>query len=270
MNDRIITFTTDYATEDGYVGAVRGVILSICPTACIVDISHQIPPQDVGHAAFALHTSVRYFPKNTIHLAVVDPGVGSQRRALCVLTDDQILVGPDNGIFSTFLDEAKAVYSIEETRYFRDAVSATFHGRDIFGPVAAHLACGISPDKLGPLIDDPLHLLAWTNRRAIGRLEGAVVHIDHFGNCITSISPMDLEDFSAYCLWLSGSSDGPETTELSGTYADSSLGEPCWYLGSSGLIELAINGGNAAGRYAIERGDPVFVEERNEPAETEA
>ena len=266
MNDRIITFTTDYATEDGYVGAVRGVILSICPTACIVDISHQIPPQDVGHAAFALHTSVRYFPKNTIHLAVVDPGVGSQRRALCVLTDDQILVGPDNGIFSTFLDEAKAVYSIEETRYFRDAVSATFHGRDIFGPVAAHLACGISPDKLGPLIDDPLHLLAWTNRRAIGRLEGAVVHIDHFGNCITSLSVEDLSDFNEYTVWITGNAAAPETSVLSSTFADALLGDPCWYIGSMGLIELAVNGGSAANLFGIERGDLVLVEEKDKPA----
>lgn len=270
MGEPIVTFTTDFSNADGYVGAVRGVILSICPAARIVDISHSVPPQDVMHAAFVLHTAAPYFPKGTFHLAVVDPQVGTQRRAICLCTDRHLFVGPDNGIFSPFLDEARAIFSLENETYWRDPVSRTFHGRDVFGPVVAHLAAGLVPEALGPQVDDPVRLPSWQNLRTDSRLEGAVVHIDHFGNCITSISPMDLEDFSAYCLWLSGSSDGPETTELSGTYADSSLGEPCWYLGSSGLIELAINGGNAAGRYAIERGDPVFVEERNEPAETEA
>jgi S-adenosylmethionine hydrolase len=262
MSSPIISFSTDFATLDGYVGAVRGVILSICPEARIFDISHHIPPQDVSHAAFMLHTAARFYPEGTIHLAVVDPAVGTRRRALCLKTEKYLFVGPDNGIFSPFLDEKVAAYSLDNDAYWREHVSVTFHGRDIFGPVAAHLAKGLDPAELGPKVRRPVRLDSWRNRKKNGRIEGAIVHIDHFGNCITSFSSGDLAAFKRFQLWIAGNTNAPETRKLKKTYADAPLGEPCWLIGSTGLVELAINGGNAAEVYGIERGDQVFIEPR--------
>ncbi len=262
MASPIISFSSDFATLDGYAGAVRGVILSICPEARILDISHHIPPQDVAHAAFMLHTSARFYPEGTIHLAVVDPAVGTRRRALCLQTSKYVFVGPDNGIFSPFLDDKVAAYSLDNEAYWREHVSLTFHGRDIFGPVAAHLASGLNPAKLGPKIRKPVRLDSWRNRSDNGRVEGAIVHVDHFGNCITSFTAEDMIKPKRYLLWIAGNANAPETKKLKKTYADAPLGEPCWLIGSTGLIELAINGGNAAATFGIERGDPVLLEPR--------
>lgn len=263
MTVPIISFTTDFATTDGYVGAVRGVILSICPDARIFDISHEIPPQDVYHASFALRTAVNYYPKGTIHLAVVDPAVGTERRAICVKTKEYLFVGPDNGLFTPFLDDAEVIYSLENETFWRNYVSQTFHGRDIFGPVAAHLALGTSPASLGPMINDPVRLDYWDNEIKPDKLEGSIVHIDHFGNCITSFTPEDVIKYPNFRIWLAGQPDVPEAFELFRTYAECNLGEGCWLVGSTGLVELAVNGGNAANNFKIERGDRVFVESRD-------
>jgi hypothetical protein len=262
MSSPIISFTTDFATSDGYVGAVRGVILSISPQARILDLTHDIPPQDVAHAAFVLHTAARYYPAGTVHLVVVDPAVGTKRRALCVQTEQYSFIGPDNGVLSPFLDEATHVYSLENEAFWRKHVSDTFHGRDIFGPVAAHLAGGLNPSELGPLVKNPIRLDSWTNRKTADKVEGAIVHIDHFGNCITSFTASDLGLFDEYALWIAGNASVPEAQSLSHTYAEAALGESCWLVGSAGLVELAVNGGNAADMFGIERGDPVFIESR--------
>ena len=261
MGRPVISFSTDFSTRDGYVGAVRGVILSISPDTRILDISHEIPPQDVAHAAFVLHTAARFFPKGTVHLAVVDPDVGTSRRAICVETEDHFFVGPDNGIFSPFLEEAIAVYSLDNDQYWRKPVSDTFHGRDIFGPVAAHLALGITPSSLGPPVDHPKRLQVWANVRSGKNIEGAIVHIDHFGNCITSLSPEDVAGLKDHTVRVEDISDLPEKP-LCGTYSDVALGESCWLTGSAGLIELAVNGGNAASAYGIERGDRIYFEQK--------
>lgn len=260
MSRPIISFLTDFSTRDGYVGAVCGVIISLFPDVRISDISHEIPPQDVAHAAFVLHTAARYFPKGTIHLAVVDPAVGTSRRAICLKTENYLFVGPDNGIFSPFLEEANSIYSLENDHYWRKEVSETFHGRDIFGPVAAHLAMGLDPSLLGPKIENPSHLQTWINSRTAQRIEGAIVHIDHFGNCITSVSPEEVSNFGEYTIRVEDHLALSEQS-LCKTYADASLGESCWLPGSAGLIELAVNGGSAAEMYGIERGDKVFFEQ---------
>jgi len=263
MSGPIISFTTDFATADGYVGAVRGVILSICPHARILDITHDIPPQDVYHASFVLRTAVNYYPKGAVHLAVVDPAVGTERRAICVKTENYLFIGPDNGLFTPFLNDAQVIYSLENENFWRKHVSQTFHGRDIFGPVAAHLALGVSPATLGPMISDPARLDFWDNEQKEDKLEGAIVHIDHFGNCITSFSPEDIAKYPNFRIYLAGQPQTPEAMELFRTYAESALGEGCWLTGSTGLVELAVNGGNAAEKYHIERGDRVFVESRD-------
>lgn len=260
MSRPTITFTSDFGTLDGYVGAVWGAILSICPEVRMVNISHAIPPQDIAHAAFTLHTATRYYPAGTVHLAVVDPAVGTSRRGLCVVTKDYMLVGPDNGIFTPFMNEDSAIYSLENEKCWRSIISNTFHGRDIFGPVAGHLTAGFKPEELGPKIDDPFVLDTWTNRWRKNEVEGAVVHVDHFGNCITSLTPEDVAKFSEMTLWLPGNPNAPEAHKICLTYAEANLGEACWLLGSAGLIELAVNGGNAAEMFGIERGDRILVE----------
>jgi S-adenosyl-L-methionine hydrolase (adenosine-forming) len=258
----IITLTTDFGTADGYVGAVRGVILSICPQAVIVDITHEIPPQDVAHAAFSLHSAARYYPPGTIHLAVVDPGVGTDRRHICVTSGDQVFIGPDNGLFSPFMGEDATVIELAENEFWLEAISLTFHGRDIFGPVAAHLGCGVEPGKLGPEIQDPVLLASWKNVIRPGRLEGAIVHIDHFGNCMTSFTPDQIESMGPFSIWMPGNGSAPESGIIRNTYADVDLGEACWLVGSVGLVELAVNGGNAEQTFGIERGDPVMIESK--------
>ena len=262
MTRRFISFTSDFGESDGYVGAVKGVILSICPDAILTDISHSVPPQDIAHAAFVLYTAARFYPKGTIHLVVVDPEVGSDRRAICVKSNGHFFVGPDNGVFTPFLLDASAVYQLTDDNYWRDEIHPTFHGRDIFGPVAAHLAAGLNLDKLGPVIKDPVHLENWIKRSEGSMVEGAVVHIDHFGNCITSLHPEDAVALENFTIWMPDCSTAPEADKICTTYAATPLGEPCWLVGSAGLVELAVNGGNAAKDFGIERGDRVLIEKR--------
>ena len=256
----IITFTTDFGTLDGYVGAVWGVILSICPQARILNLSHDIPAQDIAHAAFLLHNAARFYPKGTYHLAVVDPGVGTTRRGICVVTDGYVFIGPDNGIFTPFIKEDTEVYALENREFFREIVSNTFHGRDIFAPVTAHLARGLPPSDFGPRIKDPKLLPTWNNHLTDNGIEGAFVHIDRFGNSMTSFTPEDLDRFEEFNIWVPDNDEAPEGVALLRTYGEAGLGEPCWLVGSAGLIELAINGGDAAKRFSIERGDVVRIE----------
>ncbi len=194
----IITLTTDFGLDDIYVGIMKGVILSINPACTIVDITHAVTPRDIAAGAFALESSCPYFPAGAIHMAIVDPGVGSGRRALVVETERSLFVGPDNGIFSFALSAPglKAVYALTSTDYFLPDMSATFHGRDIFAPVAAHLSKGVQPEHMGRRIDDPVILpQAVPVMRGAGILEGCIVHIDRFGNLITNISRVMLQGF---------------------------------------------------------------------------
>src|SRR5437867_549095 len=185
----IITLTTDFGVADWFVGTMKGVILGIQPRAVLVDITHEIPPGDIRAGAFALAASQRYFPRGTVHLAVVDPGVGSRRRILAVQTQDFVFVGPDNGVLSCALvsEKVKAVHHITNSRFFLNPVSRTFHGRDVFAPVAAYLSAGVAIQKLGPPVRDFLRL-DWPGPR-IGqdKADGEVIYIDRFGNAMKNI-----------------------------------------------------------------------------------
>ena len=250
-----IALLTDFGTSDYYVGAVKGVILSINPTANVIDITHEIEPQDVASAAFILRACYQDFPVGTVFLCVVDPGVGSDRRAIIVETDRYYFVGPDNGLFSFVLSETAAVHVIENRRYFRPLVSSTFHGRDIFAPVAAHLSKGVEFQEFGPRIDDAI-VLADSEPRQIDEktIEGRVIHIDRFGNLVTNIPDSIAERFSKIEI------AGTSITELRRTYADSRSDQAFAVVGSAGLIEISVNRGSAAIVLSASMGTKVILQ----------
>lgn len=262
----IITFSSDFGSRGPYVGAVKGTILQICPRARIVDISHEISSHNILEAAFNLACSYAYFPAGTIHLAVVDPGVGSERRGIAVSTDRYRFVGPDNGLFTLVYrrEKVKQVISIESERHYRKTVSSTFHGRDVFGPAAAWMACGTAPDQLGPEVTDwhrlPLNLL---QREESGQVAAVVLQVDRFGNVITSVHDHELRDLLGY---------QPELVEFSAggrrigrrcrTYAEAPAGEIVYLKGSSGYYEMAVSEQSAARILGLKVGDPVQVKIR--------
>lgn len=259
MPPPIITMTTDFGQADSYVGTMKGVVLSLCPAARVVDISHQIRPQAVQQAAYVLSTAVPYFPPGTVHLAVVDPGVGSQRRPIVVQTERALYVAPDNGVLSLVFSQEPARLAIHLTdpRYRLDPVSATFHGRDVFAPAAAHLACGIAASAMGePLPLDELVSLPGIDPRqqANGGWLGEILHIDHFGNLVTSFRGHDPQTRITILV------GGKRIHKLSRTFADVAAGELVAYTGSSGYLEIAVREGNAARQLDLDIGAPVRVE----------
>lgn len=264
----IITLTTDFGLTDSYVGIMKGVILRIAPTARLVDITHTIRPQDVQQAAYMVQTYARFFPTGTVHMVVVDPGVGSARRAIAFETPEAVFVGPDNGVLTAAWQDARArwqpevVQAVElaEPRFWLPDVSSTFHGRDIFAPVAAHLARGTPLAALGPGITD-LHEadLAQPTRDAEGTLQGRIVHVDYFGNCITNIMPQHLEQLGPDVVVRIG---GARILGVRHTYADVAVGELLALIGSSNHLEIAIRNGNAARTLGVTTGDPVRVAQK--------
>jgi S-adenosyl-L-methionine hydrolase (adenosine-forming) len=266
----IITLTTDFGLSDGYVGTMKGVILSIASDARLVDISHDITPpscedlrQNIRQAAYVLHAAAPYFPQGTIHLAVVDPGVGSARRALAIRTAHGFLVGPDNGLFTLFLAEQPNAecHAITNAKYTLPRVSATFHGRDIFAPVAAHLANGADPADLGPRITDPVTFSIPTPTQQPDRSWlGCVLYADHFGNLITSVTDDHLQTIT---------DAGRKPVEISvgqrciagirRTYSDVEPGELVALVGSSGHLEISVAGGNAVQTLGLGPDAPVIL-----------
>jgi len=245
----IITLTTDFGASDGYVGTMKGVILSIAPNVTLVDITHEVAPQHIRQAAYVLHAAASYFPHGTIHLAVVDPGVGSRRRALVVRTSRGFLVGPDNGLFTLFLaDEPDAeCRSITNPAFMLPRVSATFHGRDIFAPVAAHLARRLDfsaeLSEFGPRVSDPETLaIPKPIQQADGNWLGQVLFADHFGNLITSITADVLANIGSVEILIGQIL----ITGIKRTFADAAPGELVALVGSSGHLEISIVDGNAA------------------------
>lgn len=270
MQRPIITLTTDFGTEDGYVGAMKGVLLSLCPEAQIVDITHQVPPQDIIAATFLLPSFTAYFPPGTIHIVVVDPGVGSIRRALAIETPQARFVGPDNGIFGLIWKDAHrrwpaSTHAVEltERRFWRDEVSPTFHGRDIFAPVAAHLACGVELHKLGPplasIVSVPLPEPIWTDNTAI---LGQIVYIDHFGNCMSNITAEDLAQLGPL-QEVHVRVGNQDLVGIKHTYADVELNNPLALVGSSHYLEIALRNGHASRALGILPGEVVRVERMN-------
>jgi S-adenosylmethionine hydrolase len=260
---QILTVTTDFGTSDAYVAAMKGTILGIAKDLTLIDISHEISPQDVMEAAFVVANAAPYFPPETIHLVVVDPGVGTDRRPIALRIDDHWFVGADNGLFSLLAEERSPAEAIilDNPSFWRTSdPSTTFHGRDIFAPVAAHLGSGVSPSELGTPIDpEKLEYLRWARPTIMSDgIRGWIVHIDRFGNCITNISRSLYEE-----------EQGELNTKLyagsaviegiANTYDDVEKGEPLALFGSSGYLEIAVNAGNAAELYSIMKSDPVNI-----------
>ena len=251
----IITLTTDFGVRDWFAGSVKGAILSIHPEAVIVDITHEIPPGDIRAGAFALMAGCRCFPRGTVHVAVVDPGVGSARAAIAVRTADYFFVGPDNGLLSWALakEQVLEIRLAENETYFRRPVSGSFHGRDIFAPVAAHLTQGVPIELLGGRLKDYVRP-DWPKLQvAGGLLRGEIVYIDRFGNAITNIeSPAQ----TATKVRVPGKLDCAIKT----FYQEVPHGQPLAILGSIGYLELSVNGVNAAHTFGLRIGDVVEVE----------
>lgn len=273
MNEtaRIITLTTDFGTSDAYVGIMKGVILGINPNTRIVDLTHAIPPQDIYEAAFSIYAAYRYFPKGTIHIIVVDPGVGSDRQAIVSHIDNAFFVCPDNGVLSYLLPgvenqgrHAIDSVAIQNSAYCLPEVSNTFHGRDIFAPVAAHLSLGVPLDDIGPAVPTLVQLPIQVPEFSGNTLTGQIVKIDRFGNAITNIPETAIARLESAL-----TAEMPiyeirvgsvRLNRLNRAYAESGIGEPLAIIGSSGLLEIAINSGNAKEDLAIKRGDPVIVQ----------
>ncbi len=255
----IITLTTDFGLEDPFVGIMKGVILGIAPEAQLVDITHEIHSYDILEAAFVVDSIYRYFPPGTVHVVVVDPGVGSARRPMAAAAEGQFFVAPDNGVLSPVLhtDRSAAVpqvYRITNESLFLDSVSRTFHGRDIFAPVAAHLARGTPIESVGPRILD-FAIRAFPRPRPQGdKLVGIVLRIDKFGNIITNFRREHLrKDFTIRIAGLS-------ITRLCDSFSEAEPGEFFAIEGSAGYIELALNQGSAAERLNVGLGNEIEVE----------
>jgi S-adenosylmethionine hydrolase len=257
----LITLLTDFGTADYFVGAMKGTILSLCSDAKIVDITHEIPPQDIKNAAFTLLAAHKSFPNDTIHLAVVDPGVGSARRPILARCANQFFVGPDNGIFSYVFEceSATTVIHIQNQEFFRQPVSTTFHGRDVFAPVAAALACGVEASSFGVEISDWVRLESLPPvKHEDGKIEARIIHIDRFGNCITNLTKEHLGDelMDGWQLSIRGRS----IDSLRTFFGDEGTGErddvfAIW--GSAGFLELAARNASAAEVLKARVGQPA-------------
>jgi S-adenosyl-L-methionine hydrolase (adenosine-forming) len=253
----ILTLTTDFGLSDHYAGVMKGVILGICPQAEIVDISHAVQPYNVAEAAYLISQAYAHFPKKTAHIVVVDPGVGTSRRPILLEAAGQYFVGPDNGALAMVCSREKhKVREITNESYFRHPVSSTFHGRDIFAPVAANLASGEPPSRMGKLIKDharpdfespvPTGDASW---------RGRVLHIDRFGNIVTNFHALALAEIGDGRIILTLGAQ--KVTTLNRTYAEGAPGALFAIVGSSGYLEISANQASAAARIGCEAGAEV-------------
>jgi S-adenosylmethionine hydrolase len=263
----IITLTTDFGHADSYVGIMKGVILGIAPHAHLIDTTHQIHPQDVQQAAYVIETFHHYFPVGTVHLVVVDPGVGGTRYPIALVTPHCFFVAPDNGVLTSVWRDAIArwgatsckVIHLTERCFWLTAVSNTFHGRDIFAPVAAHLAAGTPNEKLCvPLAAPGEAQFVKPAQGRGGELIGRIVHVDHFGNCVTNMTLQHLESLGAVELLTIKIID-QLIGGLRRTYADGQSGMLIALIGSSGRLELSVCNGSAAQTLGVGIGDTVKV-----------
>ncbi|KAB8144920.1 SAM-dependent chlorinase/fluorinase [Chloroflexia bacterium SDU3-3] len=263
----IVTLTTDFGSSDSYVGIMKGVILGVNRAAQMVDITHEIRPQNIQQTAYMVQTFYRFFPQGTVHVIVVDPGVGSERQAIALQTPEATFVAPDNGVLTYAYREALArwgaeqvrVHALTEPRFWLPDVSRTFHGRDVFAPVAAHLSRGVGVEQLGPQLaglheaqlDEPS--VDWR-----GALVGQIIHVDHFGNYITNICPQHIaqsglgQKFAIEIL-------DERITKICDTYAEGEVGVLIALFGSSGRLELSVRNGSAAHLLGVGVGDNVKV-----------
>jgi len=253
-----ISLITDFGLADGYVGAMKGVIIDVLPWVQVVDITHDIEPQNIRQAAFVLHTAAPHFPHCAVHLVVVDPGVGTDRRPIAVYTDSSVFVGPDNGVF-TWIYKTQTVREIRELTnpyYKRSLVSPTFHGRDLFAPFAAHIAAGVPAPSIGPVVGAPVTFdIPDPKSYYDGSIHGDVIHIDSFGNIITNITEEMLSEAKNWTFEIAGL----DVRTFRRTYAYAREGQIFALISSHGYLEIAIRNGNAAQRLGIERCDPVIA-----------
>jgi len=258
----IITLLTDFGSQDYFVGAMKGTILSINPAANIVDITHEIPPQDIRSAAFNLLATYKDFPVDTVHVVVVDPGVGSDRRPILLQCAKQFFVGPDNGVFSWVCEREEnfRAFHLTNKRFFRAPVSSTFHGRDIFAPVAAALSTGVAPEDCGAAVDDLVRLESLKPRTTDeGMTEASIIHIDRFGNCVTNLTRDDLgrDGLDGAKLMV----NGHEVSSLREHFTDgeASKDELFCVFGSAGFLEIAAQNSSASIILGARRGDALIL-----------
>jgi len=255
----IITLTTDFGTRDWFVGALKGVMLGIQPKAIIVDLAHDIHSGDIRGGAFSLMAGYSLFSKGTVHVAVVDPGVGSSRQAIAVQTANYFFVGPDNGALSFALarEKIKSVHRLENEKFFLKPASRTFHGRDIFAPVAAHLSCGVAIAKFGPALSDFVRL-DWPRVQVNdSRIDGEIIYVDRFGNLITNIGAESLRPFGDKpCEVFVGKKC---LCPIAPFYGAVPVGRPLAVTGSTGFLEIAVNGASAAEKLRLTVGNKLTV-----------
>jgi len=256
---RPITLTTDFGGQDWFVGTMKGVLLKLAQQTSVVDLTHEIPPGDIRAAAFALAASYSFFPKGTVHVTVIDPGVGSPRAAIAARSSRYLFVGPDNGVLSWALsrEQKVVVHKIENPKYFLQNVSSTFHGRDIFAPVAAHLSRGSPLSELGPAMHDYIQL-AWPQTFTTDNgVEGEIVYIDRFGNGITNISATELKGLrKAHPSVFMGRK---RLCDIALFYQAVPEGRRVAVVGSTGFLEVAVNGGSAAKQLHLRVGLKVSI-----------
>ena len=257
MAQPLLTLTTDFGLSDHYVGVMKGIILGICPRAQIVDISHLVKPFEIAQAAYVIAQAYREFPRKTVHVVVVDPGVGTARRPILMEAAGQYFVAPDNGALAMIYAQEKCkVRLISNDKYFRRPVSATFHGRDIFAPVAAHLAAGEPPSRMGRLIEDCLRPGFEKPRRTGEQMwSGRILHIDYFGNVVTNFHTSDFPDLERQNFSLAVGRR--RVSLLAHNYAQCGPGELFAIVGSSGYLEVSMNQGSAAIQIGCESGAVV-------------
>lgn len=254
----LITLTTDFGTRDPYVGALRGALLSACPGAQLVDIGHELPPYDRLAGAYLLGATAPGFPAGTVHLAVVDPGVGGPRRALAFAAGGSLFVGPDNGLFTAIYDrlELGEMRAIDPLRLGLPEPCPTFHGRDLFAPVAGRLARGLPLTEVGPAVNDPVRLPLTAPRREGARLRAAVLHVDRFGNAATNLTREALADCGVEAAGLAWPG-AARPLAVRRTFSEAATDEVFLLWGSSGYLELALDQGSAAARLGLTAGEAV-------------
>ncbi len=258
---RIITLTTDFGVRDGDVSVTKGVMKTIAPDVDLIDVTHLIKPQNIAEAAVVLSRTLFYFPPDTIHMFVVDPGVGTARNGLAGRIGSQWVVGPDNGALTLVLQQAEArgletrFVRLTEAGFWRPVVSSIFHGRDIFAPVCAHLANGVALDSFGPALPDPIRLPVAPVQRTPQGLRGAIVFVDHFGNCSSNIRAGDLTGLGKVRVRLRGA----EVDGLARTFGERAPGEVTALINHVGELEVAVVNGDAGAQLGVSVGDPIDV-----------
>jgi S-adenosylmethionine hydrolase len=255
MRAPILTLTTDFGLSDHYVGSMKGVILGICPRVQVVDISHQVSPYAIAEGAFLIAQAYRSFPRGTVHVVVVDPGVGSERRPILMEAAGQYFVAPDNGVLGMiFAREKHKVRVNSNVQYFRQPVSQTFHGRDIFAPVAAHLAAGVAPSRMGKVIADYVRPPFEKPRQTGARTwTGEILKVDRFGNVVTNFPADDFPSLEQLAIGRS------KARRLVRSYAAARAGELVAIAGSSGYLEVSVNRGSAAKKIGCRSGDACQI-----------